>query len=74
MSYALIGDLKKKAVTVIHACRVLGVSRSGYYSAAKSSPIAPKVCATSVHLKTALAPVGAPMAAAGCALHCNRRA
>ena len=58
MSYAPIGDLQKKAITVIHACRVLGVSRSGYYSAAKSSRIAPKVCAASVHLKAVFAASG----------------
>ena len=37
MSYALIDELKKKAIPVSHACHVLGVSRSGYYSAVKSS-------------------------------------
>ena len=34
MSHVLVGDLKKKATPVTQACRVLGVSRSGYYSAA----------------------------------------
>ena len=53
MSYALIGDLQEKAITVTQACRALGVSRSGYYSAAKVSLAVPKVCATSVHLKAA---------------------
>jgi putative transposase len=58
MSYALIDDLKKKAIPVRQACRVLNVSRSGYYSAAKSSLAAPKVCAASVHLKAAFAASG----------------
>ena len=58
MSHALIGALKKKAVPVSQACRVLGVSRSGYYSAAKSSLALPKVCAASVHLKAAFAASG----------------
>lgn len=58
MSYALIEDLKKKATTVTQACRVLGVSRAGYYSAAKASRACPKACATSVHLKAAFAASG----------------
>ena len=58
MSYALIEDLKKKATTVTQACCVLGVSRAGYYSAAKASHAAPKACATSVHLKAAFAASG----------------
>ncbi len=58
MSYALIGDLKKKAIPVSQACRVLGVSRSGYYSATKSSLALPKVCAASVHLKAAFTASG----------------
>ena len=44
MSYVLIGRLKKKAVTTAQACRALGVSRSGYYSAANVNRAAPKVC------------------------------
>ena len=58
MSYALIDDLKKKAVPVNQACRILNVSRSGYYSAAKSSLVVPKVCSDSVHLKAAFAASG----------------
>ncbi|WP_327082804.1 IS3 family transposase [Polaromonas sp. CG_9.5] len=57
MSHALIGDLKK-AAPVAQACRVLGISRSGYYSAAKSRLTVPKVCAASVHLKAAFAASG----------------
>jgi putative transposase len=58
MSYALIGDLKKKAIPVSQACRALNVSRSGYYSATKASLAVPKVCAASVHLKAAFAASG----------------
>ncbi len=57
MSHTLIGDLKK-AAPVTQACRVLGISRSGYYSAAKSRLAAPKVCAASVYLKAAFAASG----------------
>jgi putative transposase len=58
MSHALIDDFKKKAVPVKQACCALGVSRSGYYSAAKASLVAPKVCSASVHLKAAFAASG----------------
>ena len=61
MSYQLIEDLQNKAspaVTVVQACRVLEVSRSGYYAsqaAVKQRLAAPVVCAASVHLKAAFA-------------------
>ena len=58
MSHALIDDFKKKAVPVNQACNALSVSRSGYYSAAKASLAAPKVCSTSVYLKAAFAASG----------------
>ena len=61
MSYQLVEDLQKKAslaVTVVQACRVLEVSRSGYYASqgsAKQRLAEPVVCAASVHLKAAFA-------------------
>ena len=63
MSYKLVEDLQKKvcpqvAVIVSQACRVLEVSRSGYYAsvtAHKQRLTAPAVCAASVHLKAAFA-------------------
>ena len=61
MSYQLVEDLQKKAclkVAVSQACRVLEVSRSGYYAnvaAHKQRLAAPVVCAASVHLKAAFA-------------------
>ena len=58
MSYKLIEDLQKKAITVSQACGVLEVSRSGYYAhrAARNQRLAtPAVCAASVHLKAAFA-------------------
>ena len=51
MSYQLVEDLQKKAISVSQACRVLDVSRSGYYAAAKRSQAEPVVCAQSVHVK-----------------------
>ena len=63
MSYQLVEDLQKKAcpkgaVTVSQACRLLDVSRSGYYAnvaAHKQRLGSPAVCAASVHLKAAFA-------------------
>ena len=61
MSYQLVEDLQKKAyppVAVTQACRVLEVSRSGYYAhqaGIKQRLVAPTVCAASVHLKAAFA-------------------
>ena len=39
-------------------CRVLKISRSGYYMARQRSRIQPSVCETSVHLKAAFAASG----------------
>ena len=58
MTCQLIEDLQMKAVTVSQACRILEVSRSGYYTAAKRHSTAPVVCAASVHLKAAFAASG----------------
>ena len=61
MSYRLVEDLQKKAepkVAVSQACRILEVSRSGYYAnvaAHKQRQAEPVVCAASVHLKAAFA-------------------
>jgi transposase InsO family protein len=58
VSYQLVEDLQKKATTVSHACRVLDVSRSGYYAnvAVRKQRLAePALCAASVHLKAAFA-------------------
>jgi putative transposase len=56
MSYQLVEQLRKKAFTVERLCRVLGVSRSGYYSCRQ---LAPKACLVSTLLK-------AEFAASGC--------
>lgn len=52
MTYQVIHHLQKKAVAVTHSCRVLSVSRSGYYEAQRRSA-KPVVCTASVHLKAA---------------------
>jgi hypothetical protein len=52
MSYRLIDELQKKAIPVEQSCRVLGVSRSGFYEARRRSA-KPIVCKVSVHLRAA---------------------
>jgi putative transposase len=52
MSYRLIHQLQKEAIPVHQSCRVLGVSRSGYYEAQRR-PAKPVVCKDSVYLKAA---------------------
>lgn len=52
MSYQLIAQLQKKAIPVSHSCRVLEVSRSGYYDA-RRHPAKPVLCTVSIHLKAA---------------------
>jgi putative transposase len=58
MSHQLVEDLQKKAISVSQACRVLDVSRSGYYAAAKRRQAAPAVCTDSVHVKAAFTASG----------------
>ena len=61
MSYKLVEDLQKKAcpkVAVSQSCRVLDVSRSGYYAnvaVLKQRLAKPALCAAGVHLKAAFA-------------------
>ena len=50
MSYQLIDELQKKAIPVAQSCRVLAVSRSGFY-AARRRLARPVFCKTSVHLR-----------------------
>jgi putative transposase len=52
VSYRLIDELQTKAVPVAHTCRLLGVSRSGFYKA-KQRAVAPTFCKASVHLRAA---------------------
>ena len=60
MSFQLIEQLQHKdnAVPVEQLCRVLEVSRPGYYAARKRRRIPPAVCQASVHLKAAFAASG----------------
>ncbi len=58
MSCQFVKQLHKKVVTVEPLCRVLGVSRSGYYGARRRAKIAPKACLVSTQLKTEFAASG----------------
>lgn len=50
MIYQLVHQLQKEAIPAQQSCRVLDVSRSGYYAAQRRSS-RPVVCKASVHLK-----------------------
>ncbi|CAH1073207.1 putative IS3 element protein InsF [Candidatus Nitrotoga sp. 1052] len=52
MSYPLICLLQQKAIPVQQSCRVLEVSRSGFYEA-RSRLAKPMICKTSTHLRAA---------------------
>ena len=52
MSYRLVDELQTKAVPVAQTCRLLGVSRAGFYEA-KRRAVAPTFCKASVHLRAA---------------------
>ena len=58
MSFELVRQLQEKAVPVGQVCRVLEVSRSGYYAARRRSSAQPAVCEASVQLKAAFAASG----------------
>lgn len=58
MSFELVQQLQQKAVPLDQVCRVLEVSRSGYYAARRRSQIAPAVCADTLELKAAFAASG----------------
>lgn len=57
MSYRLIDELRTKAIPVAQTCRVLGVSRAGFYEA-KRRAAKPEICKTSVHVRAAFAASG----------------
>ena len=54
MIFRLIDELQTKAVPVSQSCRVLGVSRSGFYEA-KRRAAASALCKTAVHVRAAFA-------------------
>jgi putative transposase len=58
MSFQLVEQLQQKAVPVNQMCRVLGISRSGYYAHRRREQVPPVLCEASVHVKAAFAASG----------------
>lgn len=58
MNYRLVRQLQEKAIPVQQSCRVLAVSRAGYYAARRRKKRPPAVCATTAHLKSVFAASG----------------
>ena len=58
MSYRVVARLQEKAVSVSHACRLLQVSRSGYYAHRRATP-SPKRLLERTHVRAAFAASGA---------------
>jgi transposase InsO family protein len=58
MSFRLVEQLHQKAVPINQLCRLLEISRSGYYAASKLAQAQPTVCEASVHLKATFAASG----------------
>jgi putative transposase len=54
MIFSVIAQMQKKAIPITQSCRVLGVSRAGFYEA-KHRLEQPKICKTSIHLRAAFA-------------------
>ena len=58
MSYRLVQQLQQKAIPTVQACRVLGVSRSGFYAAQQRRRQPVTLCAASIHLQAAFSASG----------------
>jgi transposase InsO family protein len=58
MIYACIDQLQQKAQAVAPLCKVLGVSRSGYYASRQSAREPAKLCRVSAHLQAAFTASG----------------
>lgn len=58
MTYRCIDQLQTKANSITSLCRVLGVSRSGYYAARVRQRAPKKVCPVAVHLQAAFVASG----------------
>jgi len=58
MSFELVRQLQEKAVPVDQTCRLLEVSRSGYYAARRRRQVQPAVCEAGVQLKAAFVASG----------------
>jgi hypothetical protein len=52
MNYRLVQQLQEKAIAVQHSCRVLGISRAGYYTARQRAKRPVPVCQAAVQLQS----------------------
>ena len=58
MNDQIVEQLHKKAVTVGQLCRMLSVSRSGYYGTRQRAKLGPKACLVSTQVKAEFAASG----------------
>ena len=58
MTYQCVAQLQQKAASVVSLCRLLDVSRSGYYAARRRASQPDRVCVVTPHLKAAFAESG----------------
>lgn len=58
MNYRLVQQLQQEAIPAAQACRVLEVSRSGFYAARHRQQRPATICSVSVHLQAAFAASG----------------
>jgi len=58
MTYRCIAQLQEKADNTALLCRLLGVSRSGFYAAGSRRGEPARVCPTSTHLRAAFTASG----------------
>ncbi|MEB0033259.1 IS3 family transposase, partial [Undibacterium sp. RTI2.1] len=58
MNYRLVQQLQKEAIPALQACRVLAVSRSGFYAAQQRQKRPATVCGISVHLQASFTASG----------------
>lgn len=58
MTYRLVRQLQQKAYSVAHVCRLLDISRSGFYEANKRAEVPASICPVTVQLKASFAASG----------------
>ncbi len=58
MTYRLVRQLQQKAYSVAHVCRLLSISRSGFYEANKRAQAPAPICPVTVQLKASFSESG----------------
>ena len=72
MSYRVVAHLQREAVSVSDACRVLQVSRSGYYAHRRAKP-STKAPQDQTHVKAAFAGSGASYGSRRVCMRCGHK-